>query len=586
MEQKIAKSMQTQRQEIITEFKADEPKAPKVKLEVQSLDNLDESVEKNKIELALKQYDNAIRTKIAEPMDKAEQRNTANAIPTLERSNPEQAGIFLIRFKQYLKTLGLLNAVQELGCTHLDLTRDDNQDITYSVMKESLRTDPNTKHQESWLKANTTLQAKLSDDLTMDLIDVDKDPDFFDVWQDVMQLLNQSESAMARGDAMTDIQNLEMGEDQTLMAFLKEIESKTNKVNRMSNQTIYGHGLRQAILVKGIKVHHSSRFSDAVKEVRKSRKQMSWETIKQTFKTLDLEPDSTTNKKQTPTSVGDTNNAIALQIQAKLKNTNGKVCAYCKKNGHTENACYSKKRAAKRLMPCWEQQSHGRCTFKERTGRDCGYQHSVATTNTIATQPQVLQPQQQVQQQQLQQQQLQQQQQQLPQPSAPPRQANTQLAMASASGQVTIEDGLRSLGMIELVQAVPTCSTHLSQARANTRNVIFDTGATDHATDDKDKMSFLQPSGMVMQSANGSYSEAPLKGTLPAFKDVELDDVLLVEDFKNKNIISWSALDEKGFSFAGRNGKIQIFTPDGKLWQTAVKRNDRLFHLVEMEASQ
>ena len=86
-----------------------------------------------------------------------------------------------------------------------------------------------------------------------------------------------------------------------------------------------------------------------------------------------------------------------------------------------------------------------------------------------------------------------------------------------------------------------------------------------------------------MSTANNGKSKATCRGTA-SIAGLPLK-LVHVPDFK-RTLISWTDLNDLGYTGTMGANKIDIFTDKGKLWTTVNKGKDRLWHFTEAEQEQ
>ena len=120
-----------------------------------------------------------------------------------------------------------------------------------------------------------------------------------------------------------------------------------------------------------------------------------------------------------------------------------------------------------------------------------------------------------------------------------------------------------------------------SMAEPRTQHqILLDTGCTDSSSGFLSWLTNRLPTFFKMKTANDGLSAASCKGTA-TLRGLQLQ-ILHVPDF-NRRPISWSDLDDMGMTFKSQKGSIQIYNPEGKLWTTVTRENDRLWHFSEVE---
>jgi hypothetical protein len=125
---------------------------------------------------------------------------------------------------------------------------------------------------------------------------------------------------------------------------------------------------------------------------------------------------------------------------------------------------------------------------------------------------------------------------------------------------------------------VGTTQPHPSQ-----HEILLDTGCTDSATGFLDWLMKRLPTNWTMSTANNSKSKATCRGTaIIAGLPLKL---VHVPDFK-RTLISWTDLNDMGYTATMGANKIDIFTDKGKFWTTVNKGKDRLWHFTAAEQEQ
>jgi hypothetical protein len=128
------------------------------------------------------------------------------------------------------------------------------------------------------------------------------------------------------------------------------------------------------------------------------------------------------------------------------------------------------------------------------------------------------------------------------------------------------------------VNAIETTQRHADQ-----HEVLLDTGCTDSATGFLDWLSGKLPTNWTMSTANNGKSKATCRGTaIIAGLPLKL---VHVPDFK-RTLISWTDLNDLGYTATMGENKIDIFSDTGVLWTTVNRGKDRLWHFTAVEQEQ
>ena len=298
----------------------------------------------------------------------------------------DNGDMFIARFLDYLRTLGIDKAFRATRVKSIDVTTRKEIEIKHSANIILLQGDQGSSMR--WQEAFIQLRTLLPDEMYKEFcVNNDKqgEQSFFDLWDQCMKKTGNKQTGETLLFKKNQFEKLALTAGSVLTAFISQVGATAEDVNSLANSIVISD------FEKNMKLHQQARrwirFQFACQQTLASIHTTPWREFSEVFEVhkplgqkgeelplgdpdTGIEPDGSKG-----TSISELSNAVVV------------TCAFCKRKGHAEEECRSRQYQGFRVPngECKGWVMTGACHWernpKNTSKAPCKFNHSPATRN-------------------------------------------------------------------------------------------------------------------------------------------------------------------------------------------------------------
>ena len=326
---------------------------------------------------------NAILQLIQDKYPKESVVQAANSTVALKLDNGE---IFIARFMDYLKALGIDKAFRATRIKSIDPTTKKEVEVNHLANIKILQNDRTSSNR--WEEAHLKLKSLLSPELYKELcVNNDKDgsQNFFDLWEQCMKKTGNKQTGETLLFKKQQFEKLELTTGSVLTSFISQVGATAEDINTLANSIVISD------FEKNMKLHQQARqwtrFQFACQQTLSSIHTTTWRDFSDVF---EIHKPMGQKGEEIPLGVPDTGiepGGDKGNSTSELANAVVTRCNFCKKLGHIEENCRSRQYQGFRVPngECKGWVMTGACHWernpKNTAKTSCKFNHSPATRN-------------------------------------------------------------------------------------------------------------------------------------------------------------------------------------------------------------
>ena len=307
----------------------------------------------------------------------------ANSTVALKLDNGE---IFIARFMDYLKALGIDKAFRATRIKSIDPTTKKEVEVNHLANIKILQNDRTSSNR--WEEAHLKLKSLLSPELYKELcVNNDKDgsQNFFDLWEQCMKKTGNKQTGETLLFKKQQFEKLELTTGSVLTTFISQVGATAEDINTLANSIVISD------FEKNMKLHQQARqwtrFQFACQQTLSSIHTTTWRDFSDVF---EIHKPMGQKGEEIPLGVPDTGiepGGDKGNSTSELANAVVTRCNFCKKLGHIEENCRSRQYQGFRVPngECKGWVMTGACHWernpKNTAKTSCKFNHSPATRN-------------------------------------------------------------------------------------------------------------------------------------------------------------------------------------------------------------
>ena len=307
----------------------------------------------------------------------------ANSTVALKLDNGE---IFIARFMDYLKALGIDKAFRATRIKSIDPTTKKEVEVNHLANIKILQNDRTSSNR--WEEAHLKLKSLLSPELYKELcVNNDKDgsQNFFDLWEQCMKKTGNKQTGETLLFKKQQFEKLELTTGSVLTTFISQVGATAEDINTLANSIVISD------FEKNMKLHQQARqwtrFQFACQQTLSSIHTTTWRDFSDVF---EIHKPMGQKGEEIPLGVPDTGiepGGDKGNSTSELANAVVTRCNFCKKLGHIEENCRTRQYQGFRVPngKCKGWVMTGACHWernpKNTAKTSCKFNHSPATRN-------------------------------------------------------------------------------------------------------------------------------------------------------------------------------------------------------------
>ena len=307
----------------------------------------------------------------------------ANSTVALKLDNGE---IFIARFMDYLKALGIDKAFRATRIKSIDPTTKKEVEVNHLANIKILQNERTSSNR--WEEAHLKLKSLLSPELYKELcVNNDKDgsQNFFDLWEQCMKKTGNKQTGETLLFKKQQFEKLDLTTGSVLTTFISQVGATAEDINTLANSIVISD------FEKNMKLHQQARqwtrFQFACQQTLSSIHTTTWRDFSDVF---EIHKPMGQKGEEIPLGVPDTGiepGGDKGNSTSELANAVVTRCNFCKKLGHIEENCRSRQYQGFRVPngECKGWVMTGACHWernpKNTAKTSCKFNHSPATRN-------------------------------------------------------------------------------------------------------------------------------------------------------------------------------------------------------------
>jgi hypothetical protein len=304
----------------------------------------------------------------------------------------DNGDMFIARFLDYLKTLGIDKAFRATRIKSIDVTTRKEVEVKHLANIKLLEADPSSSNRwhEAHLKLKTLLPPEMYKEFCVNN-DKNGDQNFFDLWDQCMKKTGNKQTGETLLFKKQQFEKLSLTAGSVLTAFISQVGATAEDVNSLANSTVISDFEQNMKLLQ--QARQWNRFQFACQQTLSSIHTMPWREFSEVF---EIHKPLGQKGEEIPLSVPDTGiepDGTKVYAHSELANAVVITCAFCKKKGHTEEKCRSRQYQGFRVPngECKGWVMTGACHWNENPNNTskapCKFNHSPGTRNKKNWQP-------------------------------------------------------------------------------------------------------------------------------------------------------------------------------------------------------
>ena len=324
--------------------------------------------------------------------DKFPKESILQAARSTVKLTSDNGDMFIARFLDYLRTLGIDKAFRATRVKSIDLTTKKEVETKHSANIKLLQGDQHSSMR--WQEAFIQLRTLLPDEMYKEFcVNNDKqgEQSFFDLWDQCMKKTGNKQTGETLLFKKNQFEKLALTAGSVLTAFISQVGATAEDINSLANSIVISD------FEKNMKLHQQARrwirFQFACQQTLANIHATPWREFSEVFEVhkplgqkgeelplgdpdTGIEPDGSKG-----TSISELANAVVV------------TCAFCKRKNHTEAECRLRQYQGFRVPngECRAWVMTGACHWeknpKNTTKAPCKFNHSPATRNKKNWQP-------------------------------------------------------------------------------------------------------------------------------------------------------------------------------------------------------